>query len=246
MYNDPIFRFGLPMSTYVEEQNKRIKRISAGAVILRQTDSGWHALLLRAWSHWDFPKGNVEHGESLMQAALREVKEETGITELSFPWGHALARTNIYSKDKVAYYAIAQTQGSEVLLLPNPETGVKEHDEFRWVPWDQIQQMLSPRLHGILQWVSSNTGLPNPLVHLAQASHFAQLADSQGLSMEGSGSLKETAPCSPKDATLLLAPPPPLGSEPLAPSSKEPARAPGKRRRFRGGRQKHGVSKRKP
>jgi bis(5'-nucleosidyl)-tetraphosphatase len=142
---------------YFDPESQKIRRTSAGAVILRKQDDEWHTLLLRAWAHWDFPKGNVEAGESLMDAAKREVKEETGIEQLDFPWGTAFARTSIYSKDKVAYYAIATTESAEVRLDPNPITGEKEHDEFRWVPWRETMTLLSPRLGGIIDWVGSVT-----------------------------------------------------------------------------------------
>lgn len=141
----------------IEMDSRKIRRTSSGSVILRKIDGQWNALLLRAWSHWDFPKGNVEPGETLMEAALREVQEETGITELSFPWGAAFARTPVYSRDKVAYYSIAATTTEQVILAPNPVTGLKEHDEFRWVPWPEVPKHLSPRLSCITDWVSSVT-----------------------------------------------------------------------------------------
>ena len=148
--------------SYSSSDVKKIRRTSAGAVVLRQENGQWHALLLRAWSHWDFPKGNVEQGESLLQAALREVSEETGITAISFPWGEAFARTAVYSKDKVAFYSIAETEVLNVVLDPNPQTGETEHDEYRWVPWSELPSLLSPRLDCILVWVSQVVGLPVP------------------------------------------------------------------------------------
>ena len=141
---------------------KKIKRVSAGSVILRQDNGTWQALLLRAWTHWDFPKGNVENGESLYQAAIREVKEETGITDLNFPWGESFSRTSIYSGDKIAYYSIAETNTSEVILAPNPITAETEHEEFLWCPWDDLQKYLSPRLDCILIWVADVVGLNPP------------------------------------------------------------------------------------
>ncbi len=137
-------------------ESQKIKRISAGVVILRQENSRWHALILRAWNHWDFPKGNVEPGETLIQAALREVQEETGITQLDFKWGSSLARTSLYSKDKVAYYALACTTCQEVQLNPNPMTGIREHDEYQWVLLEDLAHILSPRLHPILDWVQAH------------------------------------------------------------------------------------------
>ena len=63
------------------------KKLSCGIVIARQYDVGWLTLLLRAYHNWDFPKGLCEDGEQPLQAATREVHEETGITELQFEWG---------------------------------------------------------------------------------------------------------------------------------------------------------------
>ena len=41
----------------------RSTRLSAGVVVVRATEPGWRFLLLRAFNHWDFPKGMVENGE---------------------------------------------------------------------------------------------------------------------------------------------------------------------------------------
>lgn len=60
---------------------------AAGIVVLRRLPAGWQCLLLRAYRNWDFPKGLVEEGEMPLQAALREVREETGLAALRFPWG---------------------------------------------------------------------------------------------------------------------------------------------------------------
>ena len=48
---------------------------SAGAIVFR----GDTVLMIRAGSRWSFPKGHVEPGETLLQAASRETREETGI-----------------------------------------------------------------------------------------------------------------------------------------------------------------------
>ena len=84
-------------------------KLSCGVVVVRQTDNGWKTILLRAFHHWDFPKGIREPGEDPMQAALREVTEETGIDDLAFEWGDRFFETGPYSKGKVARYFLAQT-----------------------------------------------------------------------------------------------------------------------------------------
>ena len=47
-------------------------KLSCGVVLARATDAGYVTLMLRAWHHWDFPKGLMEEGEEPVQAALRE------------------------------------------------------------------------------------------------------------------------------------------------------------------------------
>jgi len=49
-------------------------------------------LLLRAYNYWDFPKGVVEVDESPLQAAIREVEEETTLTGLRFAGAMFTAR----------------------------------------------------------------------------------------------------------------------------------------------------------
>ena len=61
--------------------------LSSGVVIIRYINDVPHFLLLRAYQYWDFPKGIVEDGETPFDGALREVEEETTLTDLSFRWG---------------------------------------------------------------------------------------------------------------------------------------------------------------
>lgn len=55
---------------------------SAGFIIITddfETDDYSVLLLHYTSGHWDFPKGNIETNETELQAATRELQEETGI-----------------------------------------------------------------------------------------------------------------------------------------------------------------------
>jgi 8-oxo-dGTP pyrophosphatase MutT (NUDIX family) len=133
-------------------------RLSAGVVVVRQVNGSWRYLMLRAYRNWDFPKGLVEAGEAPLSAALREVKEETLIEDLQFDWGEEYRETAPYSHKKVARYYIARTSTESVTLPVRPELGRPEHNEARWVTFEQGLALCSPRLDPILRWADQLIG----------------------------------------------------------------------------------------
>ena len=132
--------------------------LSCGVVLARSTDQGWRTLMLRAYHHWDFPKGLREDGEASLEAALREVGEETSIDQLSFDWGERFMETGPYSRGKTARYYLAMTEQEKVVMGPSPETGEPEHDEWRWVSFDEAYDLASPRVRGVVQWARQIIG----------------------------------------------------------------------------------------
>lgn len=53
---------------------------SAGGVVVRYREGVPHALVIRdPYKNWGLPKGHIEPDETADQAALREVREETGL-----------------------------------------------------------------------------------------------------------------------------------------------------------------------
>lgn len=60
------------------------RETSAGGVVYRLESGAPLFLLIRdSYSNWGFPKGHLEQGERAEDAALREVREETGLTDLA-------------------------------------------------------------------------------------------------------------------------------------------------------------------
>jgi 8-oxo-dGTP pyrophosphatase MutT (NUDIX family) len=125
---------------------------AAGVVVFRRTARGAYILVLRAYNNWDFPKGLVETGEDQLTAAKRELKEETGLNGVDFPFGDEFKETLPYSGNKVARYYLGETEEVEVELPVSKELGRPEHHEYRWVTFDEAEDLLPPRLAIVLEW----------------------------------------------------------------------------------------------
>jgi 8-oxo-dGTP pyrophosphatase MutT (NUDIX family) len=125
---------------------------AAGAVVFRRSDRGIRLLVLRAYKNWDFPKGLIEPGEDALAAARREVQEETGLADLAYPFGDEFKETLPYSGNKVARYYLAETDAEKIELPVSPELGRPEHHEYRWISFDEAEDLLPPRLGVVLEW----------------------------------------------------------------------------------------------
>jgi 8-oxo-dGTP pyrophosphatase MutT (NUDIX family) len=130
--------------------------MSAGVVVLRKTGDGWRVLLLRVYNYWDFPKGGIEAGETPLEAARRETREETTLDDLEFAWGEKFVDTVPYGRDKkIARYFIACTTTEKISLPVNPALGKPEHHEWRWCDWTSAGQLVPERLWPVLQWAEA-------------------------------------------------------------------------------------------
>ena len=134
------------------------EKLSCGVVLARLTESGYQTLMLRAYHHWDFPKGLLEDGEEPLQTAKRELREETSIDATEWPWGERFMETGPYSRGKTARYYLAGTNQYEVVMGPSPETGEPEHHEYRWVSFDEAYDLSAPRVREVVVWARQIIG----------------------------------------------------------------------------------------
>ncbi len=80
-------------------------------------------LLLRAYKNWDFPKGMVEPGEEPLDAALREVREETTLGRSGIRLGHEFhANRAPITRARYSRYYLARSKDTEVQPAHQPGT----------------------------------------------------------------------------------------------------------------------------
>jgi 8-oxo-dGTP pyrophosphatase MutT (NUDIX family) len=101
-----------------------VPELAAGAVIFSAEDSRVLVIHESEEDRWCFPKGHVDPGESLRDAALREIREETGLAEVALleELGDVAYRfyqprhgRNVY---KITVYYLGRTAERDVRLEP--------------------------------------------------------------------------------------------------------------------------------
>jgi len=110
-------------------------------VLYRETKNGRLYLLLQNGGRWDFPKGGVEKGESELQTVMREVEEETGLTDLTVVPGFRKVIEYFYRRDgknihKQVVYRLAVTGEDDVKIS-------FEHQGFGWFPYEEALEKAS-------------------------------------------------------------------------------------------------------
>ncbi len=114
---------------------------SCGAVVYIRNPDLKYLLLQYEAGHWDFVKGNVEKGETEQQTAVRELGEETGITDAKFIDGFKETITYFYKRQgatvlKEVVFFLMETKTSNVKLS-------FEHIGSIWLTYEDATRRLT-------------------------------------------------------------------------------------------------------
>lgn len=116
-----------------------IEETSAGVVLFRKENSEILFLLLHYPSgHWDFVKGKMEKGETTHQTAIRETREETGITNIMFldnfeEWIEYNFQYQGELVHKKVVFFLAETKTKEVSIS-------HEHLNYTWMDYQTAME----------------------------------------------------------------------------------------------------------
>jgi 8-oxo-dGTP pyrophosphatase MutT (NUDIX family) len=120
------------------------REFSAGGVVVRAAGAGPEVAVIRPQGkpdgHWVLPKGALDPGESSQQAALREVREETGLRVRitgpldSIEYWFVQSGTRIH---KTVHYFLMEPVGGDLAAHDH------EFDEVRWISFESAGSMLT-------------------------------------------------------------------------------------------------------
>lgn len=116
---------------------------SAGGVVIRWLEGEAHVLLIRdPYRNWGLPKGHMEGEETAGHTALREVQEETGLTDLSLgaelgiiDWHFSQRGRRIH---KFCHFFLMVSQAGEP--VPEVSEGITE---CQWLPMEEAIRRVS-------------------------------------------------------------------------------------------------------
>ncbi|RZL89385.1 MAG: NUDIX hydrolase [Variovorax sp.] len=109
--------------------------------------------------HWDIPKGGAEAGESAREAAIREVREETGIELAADSMEELGLLPYLARKDLHLFRVTLRTRDCDIAackcssFFPHPRSGVMtpEVDQFKWVDIADVPSFAAKSMTALLR-----------------------------------------------------------------------------------------------
>ena len=114
---------------------------SCGAVVFIKKEETEYLLLHYGEGHWGFVKGHVENNETEKETTLRELKEETGLSQVEFLEGfkekiHYYYKRNHITVYKKVIFFLIRAQHKKIKLS-------REHIGYEWLNYEKAKEKLS-------------------------------------------------------------------------------------------------------
>jgi ADP-ribose pyrophosphatase YjhB (NUDIX family) len=128
-----------PVAEALDAVSKQFTIIKASGGFIYNNNK---VLLIFRRKKWDLPKGKLDVGEVLVACALREVKEETGLSEVAFEQSLCITYHTYYEQGKhilkESHWHLLQGNDTEVLI---PQTD-EDIEKCEWVETDNLTPYL--------------------------------------------------------------------------------------------------------
>ena len=149
-----IVLFSKDLPTLIADMEARFKLIEAAGGLVR--NAAGEGLFIFRRGHWDLPKGKIDKGETVEQAAVREVQEETGITQVTL--GAALPTTYHTYRNRKDKRVLKRTYWFEMTttdteLIPQTEEDI---EAAVWHPVERYAQLEGPMYANIERTVRNS------------------------------------------------------------------------------------------
>ncbi len=109
---------------------------------------------------WDLPKGHVDPGETDLEAALRELEEETGITKAEVELDSSFLFKHEYEVSGKRYTGEPKSRINKTLLIylgyipKEREQNLTEHPDYEWMEWKPPHKIQAKTIDPLLAQLS--------------------------------------------------------------------------------------------
>ncbi|MFH1246204.1 MAG: NUDIX domain-containing protein [Candidatus Liptonbacteria bacterium] len=127
----------------IERKPVTKREISAGIIVYKKTEEGLKFLILyHGHNYWNFPKGKIESEEKSLEAALRETREETELSNRNLKLVQNFkAYERFYFRRagqpvyKIVIFYLAETDATEIAIS-------HEHNGYAWFSFNEAKRIL--------------------------------------------------------------------------------------------------------
>lgn len=132
----------------------KIGGLSSESTPLSKSTPRLEFLLMKHSERWDLPKGHLDLSESKMQAAIRELWEETGIPEDFIQIDPDFAYTSQYWVNYDGVKRLKELTIFLAILCRDMEIQPTEHLGFQWFPFSPPHTIQSETIDPLLEQVA--------------------------------------------------------------------------------------------